>query len=124
MTGDIFMRLRESMGISRQQLNGSLNWGFNSVHYFERSKRPKRWRAQIYINALREVSGRTKRGTTVAHEHPKGTTHILNDEPVRLAIHHGQPRGFRWDGSDWVRSMRVEEELKNKHGKAIAGSVQ
>lgn len=39
---------------------------------------------------------------------PKGTTHLLNGEPVRVKDYHGRRIGFAWDGRDWVRANRVE----------------
>ncbi|MBV7434513.1 hypothetical protein KRX19_05675 [Cardiobacteriaceae bacterium TAE3-ERU3] len=44
---------------------------------------------------------------------PKGTTHTLDEEPIKLVRRDNAWFGFEWIGGDWRRSYHVENNMRN-----------
>ena len=139
MTGNVLKRLREAYGLSQAdvaRVGGTIYKALDNIERhgvsYSRSRgasnasrnnhRQRQWRAIIaamraLLNARaereaearrkQEAEERKKRAAT-----PRGTTHMLDDEPVRVMMMHGVRKAFRHDGKAWVRCVGWDKRIE------------
>lgn len=133
MTGDVLRRLRKAYGFSAKDVANAAGRRYaRAVRDVERTKsfvggsvgrnnqRRRMWLWVVdALRRLRDGEYEVDREAAEAAEpapvpapvvvraFPKGTTHLLQGEPVRVVDYHGRRMGFAWDG-EWVRANRVE----------------
>ena len=139
MTGAALKRLREAYGLSQADVaraSGTICKALDNIERggvsYSRSRgasnasrnnhRERQWRAilaamRALLNSRaeraqearrkQEAEERKKRAAT-----PRGTTHMLDDEPVRVMMMHGARKAFRHDGKHWVRCVGWDSRIE------------
>ena len=130
MTGDVLKRLREAYGLTRREVEKAAGLYANAMRQAEAVKifwrsgekgrqnltRYQTWRKiTAALRRLREKQREANKRAALTAERepakikllsiPRGATHMLGSEPLRIVQIHGRQMIFRHDGHDWVRSI-------------------